>query len=253
MQAAETHARTRGFARAVDKARRVVDCALESTPDACIGWSAGKDSTVLTHLVCVDRGARGVAVYSEKDDLDFPGEEQYITALASAWQAKLTIVRPEVSLQQWVQEQPGMHPGDDIHARSAALSKIGFYSVIDRVTTTHACSMLGLRAEESGTRRHVRAAKGLYYQLVSGRWRANPIGDWKAIDVYAYAASRGIDLLPVYKCVGFLHREKPWLIRKSWWLPGRAAQYGQIAWLRRYWPSLYRLLCKWFPNARQYA
>jgi hypothetical protein len=90
----------------------------------------------------------------------------------------------------------------------------------------------------------------------SGRrwsWRAIPIADWRAIDVYAYAVSRGIELLPVYRCCAFMHAVEPWMLRKSWWLPGGNSRFGQVAWLRRYWPSLYARLCSWMPEARQLA
>jgi hypothetical protein len=65
----------------------------------------------------------------------------------------------------------------------------------------------------------------------------------------------GFELLPVYRCIGWLpeHRLKPWLIRKSWWLPGKSAAKGQVAWLRRYWPSLWERYRTWFPDAASFT
>lgn len=253
VETAATHARTRSHARRIDAARRVLDGVLTNTPDAAVSWSGGKDSTVMTHLACVLHGAPW-KVYSEKDDLDFPGEREYVESLSRAWGLDIEILTPPFSCAQWIADHAAeMHVGEDIHARAARLSKAAFYPLIEASNARHDCTLLGLRTEESAIRRHVRISKGLHYRLANGRWRALPIADWPAIDVYAYAVSHGIDLLPVYRCVGFMHREKPWMIRKSWWLPGSSASYGQIAWLRRYWPSLYRTLCGWFPRATMFG
>lgn len=247
--AAAMHARTQSFARRIDSARRLLDRVHAQTPDTAVSWSGGKDSTVMTHLCCVLHGLPW-QVYSEKDDLDYPGEREYVESLGRAWGLRLEILTPSFSCAEWVRERsPLMHAGDDIHSRSAGLSKAAFYPLMDAADRRHACMAIGLRSEESGQREHLRKAKGLYYALKNGRRRVLPIADWRAIDVYAYAVAHGIDLLPVYQCVAFMHRAEPWMIRKSWWLPGTSARHGQIAWLRRYWPSLYRQLRAWMPHA----
>lgn len=268
MDAASTHAQTKTFLRHLDRSRRVIDTVREVTPDAAVSWSAGKDSTVLTHLVCVDRGWK-CRVYSEKDDLDYPGEREYVERLAREWGLDLEIVSPDFSLKQWMSEHC-KSAGDDVHSRRSELSKASFYPLMEATNKRHACSILGLRADESGIRKRarlskardvktldderVRACGGLYYPLLkdgkpSSKWRAIPLGDWSALDVYAYAASRGIELLPVYKCVSFMHHNDPSRIRKSWWVPGAHAAEGGVAWLRRYYPSLYKQLQKWTGDA----
>lgn len=45
----------------------------------------------------------------------------------------------------------------------------------------------------------------------------------------------------------------PARIRVAWWLPAGHTADGQVAWLRRYYPSLYRQLTAWMPDARMYA
>lgn len=254
MHAAAVHARTQAFRRHVDAAKRVVDRALAGGGRAAASISGGKDSSCLGHLVTAEMGCRDVDLMSEKDDLDFPGEEQHVTALAAAWGARLTILRPPISPAAFIAAEAAagrLHVGDDIHGRAAALSKACFYNVMLEADRGYDVVMLGLRAEESGIRRHVRQTRGLVYPLRSrgGQIRANPLGDWKGIDVYAYAESRGIELLPLYRCVAFMHREEPWTLRKSWWLPGAGTARGQVAWLERYWPSLYRRLLSWMPAA----
>ena len=222
---------------------------MRETPNAMVSWSGGKDSTAMTHLVCVRAGAK-VAVVSEKDDLDFPGEDEYVRRLAEAWSIDLRIVRPDVSPRGFVEQRvAAMHPGDDIHGRSSALSKACFYGVMEQANASFDAVMLGLRSEESGTRRHLRAAKGRYYELRNGQRRALPIADWSGIDVYAYAVANDVEFLPVYRCIGLMHASEPWRLRKSWWLPGSSSSHGQVAWLRRYYPSLYSQLLRWMPAA----
>lgn len=253
MRTAAVHARTASFRRHVDGAKRAVDDALARSRNASVGWSAGKDSTCLAHLVTAEMGARDIELLSEKDDLDYPGEEAYVTELAAAWGASLRIVRPTISPAAFIEAEARagrLQPGDDIHGRATALSKACFYEVVEAAHRDRDVVMLGLRAEESKGRNRNRAKRGLVYELrTSGQIRANPLGDWTGLDVYAYAVSRGIELLGVYRCIGLMHAHEPWHLRKSWWLPGAHAARGGVAWLSRYYPSLYRRLVSWLPNA----
>lgn len=251
------HGRTLAFRRAVDSAQRVASLALESAERPSLGLSGGKDSTCMAHLVGALAGRR-LTVYSEKDDLDYPGEEEYVLRYGEAWGLQLEILRPPVSPTAWIEARAArMSGGEDVHGRSAGLSKACFYGVVEAAEAKHDVSFLGLRAEESAGRRAHRARRGLLYEVKSrpGLRRCMPIGDWKGIDVYAYAEAHGIELLHVYRCIGFLeeHRRNPALIRKSWWLPGKQARHGQAAWLRRYYPSLFEKFRRWFPDALSYA
>ena len=250
---AALHARTSPFKRRVEQALRAVERAFEATDDWCLAWSAGKDSTVLLHLVRVLAG-RDVPVYSEKDDLDFPGEEDYVRRLAEQWDVRLTVVRPSVSLRRWVAENAerlGLRADEDFHGRAAALSKEHFYDLIERHTKRHAGTFLGLRAGESAGRKANRRVRGLVYRRSDGHYIGTPLGDWSGMDVLAYAVSNDIELLPVYQCIALAHRNEPWHLRKSWWIPGSHAAMGGVAWLARYYPSLFRELCEILPDARR--
>lgn len=249
------HTRTAAYRRAVEQARQVAARALEGAASPLVSWSGGKDSTALAHLVRVGLGANVLAV-SEKDDLDYPGEEPYVRDLAAAWGLRLEIVRPPVSPMTWLLERRGrLSAGEDMHSRSAGLSRACFYGVMERANEGHDVILWGLRAEESGRRRTLLATKGPLYQLKDGGWRAAPLASWTGIDVFAYLQAYGVEPLPVYKCCGWLpeHRAKPWRIRKSWWIPGAYAANGQVAWLRRYWPSLHVRLAELAPDHRCYA
>lgn len=249
------HARTTAYQRAVDGARRTASEALAKVSNPMVAWSGGKDSTALTHLLRVGLGADVLAV-SEKDDLDYPGEEAYVGGLAAAWGQRVQVVRPSVSPMTWLLERRGtLSAGEDMHSRSAGLSKACFYGVMERANEGHGLVLWGLRAEESGRRANLLRAKGATYQLKSGQWRSTPLAWWTGADVFTYLQANGVEPLPVYLCCGWLpeHKAKPWLIRKSWWIPGAHAKHGQVAWLSRYWPSLYAKLQTIAHDVRSYA
>lgn len=259
-RAAAVHARTRAFARRVEAARAAAGRALDRAAarggarPAAVMWSGGKDSTALAHLVAVGLGAGAAELVSEKDDLDYPGERAFVEGLARAWSARLRVLTPATSPAAWLDAHAAdLGPADDLHSRAAALSRACFYDLVEADNAGRPLVLLGLRAEESVGRWANRAARGLVYERRDGLLVGQPLADWCGLDVYAYHARHGLPLLDVYRCVGFLHRREPWRVRKSWWLPGAAGARGGVAWLRRYWPSLYRRLGGWWPTARSLA
>lgn len=233
-------------AKHLRRVRVAIDVATEAFEETggniVLMWSGGKDSTTMAHLVRVEAGLPVVAV-SEKDDLDYPGEEDYVTRLAAEWHLDLRIVRPPVSLVEWV-EQNDVAAGEDIHGRSATLSKENFYSVVEGATDAFDGVYLGLRKGESHGRMMNRITHGHSYRRRDGKLVCQPLADWSGLDVMAYMAARDIDPLPMYRCIAFDpdHLGEPWRVRKSWWVPGAGARYGATAWLKHYYPSLYRKL-----------
>jgi 3'-phosphoadenosine 5'-phosphosulfate sulfotransferase (PAPS reductase)/FAD synthetase len=248
-RAALAWATGRTHAYRVDAARRAIGNMASRSPAAYVAWSAGKDSTALAHLAASE-GAR--AAMSVKDDLDFPGEEAYVLKYAAEWGISLDIARPPGSLQVWLAEH-APRANDDLHGRASAFSRWAFYDVVAAYRDAHGVPgvYLGMRAEESAGRRLNRMSRGLLYEKADGEVVCTPIADWRGIDVYAYLLSRGIELLPVYRCIR-LH-ERPDLVRKSWWLPGTHSARGGMVWLRTYYPSLYARLCELLPDARVWA
>jgi len=242
--------------RRVERARVLIAEALATAPRWCGMWSGGKDSTVMVHLLA----GQGVPVASEKDDLDYPGEREYVENLALAWGLELTVLVPPISPSAWIAEHAAELSADgDMHSRAAGLSKACFYDLVEAHGAKYDGIFLGLRSKESKGRALNRATRGTLYRKLpskwhsAGQWVCAPLSDWDGLDVYAYAQTHGIDLLHVYRCVAFLHRNEPWRVRKSWWIPGADARWGGVAWLRHYYPSLYSRLRGWLPDASRLA
>ena len=253
LKTAEVHAQTRSFRKHLYSAKGVIASFLSEAPDSAVMWSGGKDSTALTHLVTVGMGAN-IPVVSEKDDLDYPGELEYVRNLAVDWGLALRVVTPEQSPKQWIVDHASEFVGhEDMHSRAAGLSKECFYKLIEDATKEFDGILLGLRQHESNGRKMNRLTHGLIYTRESGQVVGQPLGDWTGLDVYAYMVSNSIPFLPVYQCVAFMDREEPWRVRKSWWLPGSHTRWGGVAWLRHYWPSLFDELTMMMPDTRLFA
>lgn len=247
MRAATVHAQSGRHRRKVDKARSTIRAALEHGAWSCM-VSGGKDSTVLAHLVA--SADPTVPWVSEKDDMDYPGERDYVDQLAARCSSPLTIVSPAFSVwERFAAIAPTLGAWEDIHGRATQFSQAAFYDVVEAATAGRSI-LLGLRAEESRGRAMNRYSRGLTYAKRSGQVVCQPIADWTALDVYAYAALHDLPLLPIYHCVALMHRDEPGRIRKSWWVGGSANATGHVRWLAHYWPSLYTKLIRVMPHAR---
>lgn len=252
------HATTQAFRRRHERAKVLVREGIAKAVEVAkafnvtVSVSGGKDSTAMGELISGEMGFR-VPYVSEKDDLDYPGERDHLAHLAQRWGVQIQLLEPPVSLEGEIRRlaKAGLRCDDDIHGKAAELSKLHFYGLMEEASADSAVVFIGLRAEESKGRRMNRRVRGCLYPTKAGRWHCTPLADWHGIDVLAYCVSRGCPLLPLYHCIGFKpeHRERPWLIRKSWWLPGMHAPNGEAAWLRRYFPSLWRKFTDIWPEA----
>lgn len=250
-RALRLHSLTRDFRARLDGARRALDRARILDLDWRVGLSGGKDSTALAILLS-EHGWR-VRGMSVKDDLDYPGERDYIAALLARAVLDADILTPQVSLLAWLR-QHRVSLVDDLHSRAAELSREHFYGLLDRHRAQHGYAgvLLGLRSQESRGRRMNRATHGLVYtRRFDGLTIAQPLADWTPEDVHAFLLSRDVPLLPVYLCID--PEQDPMSLRKSWWVCGGgvARRGGHYTWLRRWWPQLYQLAADIDPEVRR--
>lgn len=237
------HATSRTHARRASQARTVVRQMREAAPSAYVAWSGGKDSTALACL-CAEEGI--TVAMAQHDDYDYPGKVCYIQNVAARIGIEVDLLRSEVPAEALRESLAG----DDIHSRASSFSE-PFYRAVDGYAADRGYPgvYLGLRKDESYGRKMNRLKRGPLYQ-VGAEWRCCPLVDWEAIDVFAFLLSRGIDVMPVYKCCADIN---PGLLRMAWWIPGSSASLGQGAWLRQYWPSLYRKWVELQPTGSAYA
>lgn len=239
-QALTLHSQSRRMQTMIDAAKRHIDAAVALPDEWRIAWSAGKDSTALVAL-CAEHGwcPRAMAV---KDDMDYPGEDAYVSSIADRLGCKVDIIRPTVSLLGYLQDR-GVDLTEDLHSQRASLSKDHFYGVIDGYQTHsgHTGILLGLRAQESRGRKMNRRFHGVTYRKEDGTAVCSPLADWSTEDVHAYLIRRNIPILPVYLCIDTGMESLS--IRKSWYVSGgyAASIGGHYLWLRRWWPDLWRM------------
>lgn len=235
------------FHRRVAQAEKII-CDFLAHPlvrNPYVAWSGGKDSTALVLMV---RKYANILAMSEKDDLDYPGEEKYIAEIAKRFNIRLQIVRPEISLFEWLLTQKDLQFDEDMHSRMATLSKEFFYALIDRFNEegNYDGVFLGLRKYESKGRMMNRAVHGTTYQKKNGQWICNPLSDWTAMDVYAYLDSCGVEPLYVYK-------HDPENTRKSWFLPGKNTRFGGWIFVKENYPEIYARMLRKFPEIGRYV
>jgi 3'-phosphoadenosine 5'-phosphosulfate sulfotransferase (PAPS reductase)/FAD synthetase len=232
----------------VEAAKRATIDMHDCCPSAYVAFSGGKDSAVLLHLVA--SLIPGVRAMSVKDDMDFPGEVEYVRDMARKAGAILDVLYPEFSLQQWlVDNAVRFDVDDDLHSRGTEFSDKAFYQVVEQYRIAHGSPgvYLGLRKYESHSRMMNRTKRGVMYQKQSGEVVCQPLCDWEGRDVYAYAFKHGIEFLPLYRCVRLA--KSPDKIRKSWWIMN-IASIGGWTWLKTYYPSLAKKLWQMFPESR---
>jgi 3'-phosphoadenosine 5'-phosphosulfate sulfotransferase (PAPS reductase)/FAD synthetase len=245
------HAMSRDMTKKIRMAERVLRRAAVEGGEWRMGLSAGKDSTAMAALFQssgIELDCRGMSV---KDDMDYPGEYQYIEILSWKTGMQTDILSPPVSLEGFLRENR-ISLVEDVHSRAAEFSAKWFYALIDEYQKEQGYSgaLLGLRAGESRGRKMNRIVKGtLYERKDTGFKIAAPLSDWTAADVHAYLLLMGVPILPVYLCID--PGMEPDTIRKSWWIAGGGvARHGHYACLRRWWPILWDKACEIDPEVR---
>jgi 3'-phosphoadenosine 5'-phosphosulfate sulfotransferase (PAPS reductase)/FAD synthetase len=237
----------------VAAAEREVDRMLDACPSAHLCWSAGKDSTVLVHLIRKKMG-RDVPIMSLFTDIELPDTREYTQRAAEHMGVQVQIIEPQQSFWAWLVEHADRIRADQDVARGHhSIGKLWDEAVAAWELQSGAGGVFwGLRKEESRGRRMNFLRRGATYQLQDGRWRSAPLIHWTGRDVYAYALTHDVPLHPVYSCVRF-YAHDPSRVRKCMWLPGEFAATGEVVWLRTYYPSLYERLVAVLPDASRWG
>ena len=242
---AQTHIHRRRF----HWAKNVVEEMTRKCDRPYISWSGGKDSTVLVHLVCVEMGL-DVPVASLVTDIEPPRTEQYMRRLSDQWGVDLTIIRPEVSFLEWLEEH-----ADEVDLYSqVATGHTAIGGIWDDTIrqweseSTYTGNYWGIRRDESRGRELNYRRRGAVYQMANGYWRAAPLSGWEAKDIFGYCATHDVELMRLYRCVRLV--DDPGRVRKSMLLPDDKGgqSHDQGIWLRTYYPSVFEKLKSILPQ-----
>ena len=244
-----THSKTQVFKRRVEKSKEIIIEFIELGVKSYGAISGGKDSTVLMHLI--NSICPTMPFVSEKDDMDFPNELEYMQLLETKYNLPLTILTPDVKLWDILLNHDFT---EDIHSKGTNFSDQYFYGLLKEYQTQNQYKgiFLGLRAKESKGRLHNLMSRGyIYYNSTWKQVICQPLADWTAQDIFAYLFANNVPILDVYFKTKFV--DSPEDIRKSWVLPSAQTSRGQAVWLKYYYPEIYRKLCMINPKLRSYV
>lgn len=244
-----THASTSAYQRKVEKSSIVIKEFLSHDIKSYGSISGGKDSTAMMHLI--NQIDPSISFVSEKDDMDFPNELDYMDCLRERYDLNLTIISPPVKLWDVIMDHNFM---EDIHSKGTNFSDTYFYSLLRNYQEQHGFNgvFLGLRAGESKGRKFNYMTNGaIYFNKSWQQTVCQPLAEWTAQDVFAYLFSNEIPILDVYFKTKFVGT--PEKIRKSWILPSAQANRGQALWLKYYYPDIFRRLAIINPQIRTYV
>lgn len=163
----------------VNKTSGFVRWALQKVNKPYIACSFGKDSAVMLHLV-----------HSINSDIDvrfirWQGETEYIDNYDEV-------------ISQW-----GLKNLHQIELNRVSLldKRKNRYN-----TDQYDSFFVGLRKDESTTRRITLKAHGMFYKNAAGLYRICPLADWTAKDVEAYIVEHQLPTLKSYSIQGFQSR-----------------------------------------------
>ena len=241
-------ARHRTFLLRVQESKEILREFFDKGLNSRVMWSGGKDSTAMLHLAWTVNP--NVYATSEKDDMDFPGEKEYVRHIADRYNIRLDVIEPSESIWDHVTRYDIT---EQIHSQGTAFSQRFFYNVLRDYQERNGVRglIIGLRNQESNGRRINYHLRGAIYEKRDGMHVCLPMAHWETQDVYAYLISQEIPILDVYFKTRFT--KGPESIRKSWMLPGVFAQDGQAAWLRYYYPQIYARLLHTNPEIGRFT
>lgn len=227
------HSKTAQFQRQQERARHLIDAALQTSTAWYVAVSGGKDSTVVLDLIR-QRRPTIPAVFSD-DEWWLPETETYLRQIQHDG-VNLRWIRTTARHTEWF-ATTGEFPSIPAYAREQGWT---------------GC-FLGLRKDENAYRRVGINSRGLlFYSQATAAWNCTPIADWTTRDVWAYICSTGITYNQAYDRLTDMgipaHRQRigPFAV-------DRALGYGQLAILKRGWPSLFNRYVARYPEASSYV
>ena len=224
--------RKKEYCAAVHDAQAVIRRALRLHPGpVAVAVSGGKDSVAMAHLVSTQ--CKPLLLFTDSG-VEPPESEGVVRDLAERLGLPLAIGRADAIA--WVQEKG--RPAAEGTAIDRACILKPTLEILKK--NEIALEFVGLREEESKKRRALIRSRGPV--MVTKRWgcaTAFPMRRWKAADVFAYIDEHSLPLHPAYSRTDW---EDRYAIRVSWVWDTDFEAKGSTAYLRKYYPDLFRRL-----------
>lgn len=239
----------RAHRRRVDDARRVFDEAAALGP-LVVSSSWGKDSVALCHLAIDLLGA--VPIVHLASPYSLPGYDDVVRHFSSL--TTVHTIPASRSLAEYIEwcRDIGLPHERTRASQGRVVSEIKRHrgaDVAKEIAGPGVVQVLGMRAEESRTRRLLFRRIGCVYQRADGARFANPLAWWSSRDTWAYIVAHDLpynrQIYDAETCG--LTRET---IRNTGWLSTDGAEHGRLAWLRQHFPAQYRELLTAFTHLR---
>jgi len=235
------HARMRTHHSRVASAKRIIVEALDVCPTWYVGFSGGKDSTVVADLV-LGLSPSANLLYGDEEWL-LPESSAYFERVSQKYGAQFHHIKAADEHTPWFrtwQDDP-----DAIHSDNA--------SAVYARSKGWGGAFLGLRSEESaGRKMYLRRFGALHYAKSNEQWQCNPIYNWTWRDVWAYIYTNDLDYNRAYDRMDKIGVE-PKYQRIGPLAVERVLGRGQLAILKRGWPGLFNRFAAKFPEARAYV
>jgi phosphoadenosine phosphosulfate reductase len=234
------------FRRRIERSLALIERSIRRGGVIAVSFSGGKDSTVTLDLV------RQIQKDAPAVWFDSGAELESTRLLCSEY--GVTTIEPALSVSEiWRRVGYGGHEATEPGAHYD-LQRILIDEPAERALRQLSAevSALGLRADESASRKQSARYHGPIFRTVAGYVRLCPILDWTCNDVWAYIASRKLAYNSAYDRMAEMGIERT-AQRISTLLDGKAATVGRYVYLKRCEPALFNRLAAEFPKLRAYA
>lgn len=213
--------RTAEHQRRLDEARRSVDDWLSSTENPAVSCSGGKDSS-LTLLLARD-ALPSIPVYRADPPNPLSDRPAHVASLLQAAGGDWRIV-------PYVWDVESVLSGDERYPSGLKVRRLVETMRIDGIGGV----ALGVRADESRSRRIHVATRGLVYEKADGLRVCQPIARWSAEAVIGELLRRdALPLNPVYRRLASTSLDLGRIRDGTWW----PVAPGQREWISSHYPE----------------
>lgn len=238
------HAQLETFDYKVKAARDLVRKAIKECPEWYVAFSGGKDSTCVLALVreVLPEAPAVISIHKWR----LPETTEYLAKIPNLHYIASGSDHKTGWGKNWEsQEEADAHfPGIPWFDKNADRESFG---------RSEGGVFLGLRKFENSYRRKYIGKYGpLHFVKCTQKWHCNPIAHWSAIDVWAFIHSSNLEYNHAYDVMEQIgiplknQRVGPLAV-------GSVLGYGQLAILKRGWPSLFREYQCEHPEANGYV